>query len=377
MYDHCRQTNPAHLSPALKFADNLQPQPLKWLWPGRIPLAKLTLLIGDPGVGKSMLVADIAARASTFSDWPDARDPTRPKSLDPTLPPLRGGVILYSPEDDHVDTLLPRLTAAGAALEAICILTGVTPDGAPQGSDPSSPTSLLLPTHTPALQQAVRSVDFPRLLVIDPLHAALEPAAQAGGPAMARALADLAQTARSYNIAVLAVCHLSKASTHRILYRVRGSLNLITAARAAHLLTSDPDAPSRRILSPLKSLYGPPPQPLTFTITDAPRLDWQPSAAQNCGTGDSPVRNLPLDHFNFAPDTRSALADACDWLADALAAGPRPVSQLLRDAHAAAHSRGSLRRAKRALSVRSIKPDNDTPWLWTLEPAHAQTEPQP
>ncbi len=83
--------DPAILSPAINFADNLQPQTLKWLWPDRIPIGKLTLLIGDPGVGKSLLVADIAARASTFSDWPDARDPSRPKSLDPPHPPHRGG----------------------------------------------------------------------------------------------------------------------------------------------------------------------------------------------------------------------------------------------------------------------------------------------
>ncbi|MCH7871502.1 MAG: AAA family ATPase, partial [Planctomycetes bacterium] len=52
---------------ACRFAADVLPQPLQWLWPGRIPLGRLTLLIGDPGVGKSMLVADIAARASTFS----------------------------------------------------------------------------------------------------------------------------------------------------------------------------------------------------------------------------------------------------------------------------------------------------------------------
>ena len=35
-----------------------------WLWPGRVPLGKLTLLIGDPGLGKSFVTLDIAARVS-------------------------------------------------------------------------------------------------------------------------------------------------------------------------------------------------------------------------------------------------------------------------------------------------------------------------
>jgi hypothetical protein len=27
-------------------------EPLRWLWPGRIPLGKVTILDGDPGLGK-------------------------------------------------------------------------------------------------------------------------------------------------------------------------------------------------------------------------------------------------------------------------------------------------------------------------------------
>ena len=34
---------------------------LEWLWPGRIPLGKLTLLAGDPGLGKSFVTLDLAA----------------------------------------------------------------------------------------------------------------------------------------------------------------------------------------------------------------------------------------------------------------------------------------------------------------------------
>jgi hypothetical protein len=37
---------------------------VSWLWPGRIPLGKLTILDGDPGLGKSVLTLDLAARVS-------------------------------------------------------------------------------------------------------------------------------------------------------------------------------------------------------------------------------------------------------------------------------------------------------------------------
>lgn len=39
--------------------------PTPWLWPGRIPRAAVTLLVGDPGRGKSLLTLDVAARVTT------------------------------------------------------------------------------------------------------------------------------------------------------------------------------------------------------------------------------------------------------------------------------------------------------------------------
>ena len=44
---------------------------LKWLWPGRVPLGKVTLIVGDPGRGKSLLALDMAARVTRGAAWPD------------------------------------------------------------------------------------------------------------------------------------------------------------------------------------------------------------------------------------------------------------------------------------------------------------------
>ena len=55
------------------FAD-IQPTRLRWLWPGRIPLGKVTVIAGDPGVGKSLVTIDMAARVSNGTQWPDGTD---------------------------------------------------------------------------------------------------------------------------------------------------------------------------------------------------------------------------------------------------------------------------------------------------------------
>ena len=49
----------------------VEPEEVNWLWPGRVPRGKNTLLAGDAGLGKSYLSMDIAARVTRGGTWPD------------------------------------------------------------------------------------------------------------------------------------------------------------------------------------------------------------------------------------------------------------------------------------------------------------------
>src|SRR5436853_811651 len=61
---------PGSPSGVLRLAE-VAPRTVRWLWPGRVPLGKLTVLDGDPGVGKSTVVLDLAARVSRGAALPD------------------------------------------------------------------------------------------------------------------------------------------------------------------------------------------------------------------------------------------------------------------------------------------------------------------
>ena len=76
---------------------------MRWVWPGIIARAKVTGLVGHPGLGKSQVATDLAATVSTGRPWPGgvAND-------------CAGEVIVLSAEDDAADTGVPRLIAAGA-----------------------------------------------------------------------------------------------------------------------------------------------------------------------------------------------------------------------------------------------------------------------
>ena len=44
---------------------------IRWLWKPFLPRGKLAVLDGDPGMGKSMLTIDLAARLSRGGPLPD------------------------------------------------------------------------------------------------------------------------------------------------------------------------------------------------------------------------------------------------------------------------------------------------------------------
>src|SRR5215217_3086248 len=96
-----------------KLLPEVEPERVEWLWPGRLPLGKLAVLDGDPGLGKSALTLDVAARVSAGLELPDGG------RCGPA------GVVLLSAEDGLADTIKPRLDAAGADTERIVALSTV------------------------------------------------------------------------------------------------------------------------------------------------------------------------------------------------------------------------------------------------------------
>jgi len=92
-----------------KRMSEIKSEPVRWLWDGRIPLGKVTLLEGEPGIGKSTLALDFAARVSRGTPLPLSRE----AEVGPS------NVLIFSGDDDLGDTVRPRLEAAQADLARI------------------------------------------------------------------------------------------------------------------------------------------------------------------------------------------------------------------------------------------------------------------
>ena len=56
--------------PVFRRMKDVESKKIEWLWKYRFPKGKLSILAGDPGLGKSQLSLWMAATISNGSNWP-------------------------------------------------------------------------------------------------------------------------------------------------------------------------------------------------------------------------------------------------------------------------------------------------------------------
>jgi AAA domain/Winged helix-turn-helix DNA-binding len=254
---------------------DIKSERLYWLWEKRIPRGKLTTLDGDPGLGKSLLTLDLAARVTTGSPMPDG---TRG---------ARGSVILIAPEDAVADTIKPRLEAAGGDPSRIRLLNFVRKTDSRTGETYPYPFSLS--AHLRTLIQ-IANQTLPILVIIDPLVAVLGLRISVSNDQQVReTLSYLALLAHRNNCAVLIVRHLNKGSSENPLYRGGGSIGIIASARAGLLVVQHPFDEHQRLLVSIKNNLGEKASNLAYQVIadehGIPSIQW-------LGTNHYPVASL-------------------------------------------------------------------------------------
>jgi len=242
------------------------PARLQWLWPARIPLGKVTLIFGDPSLGKSLVTLDIAARVSRGMPWPDAPG-------ERTTP---GGVLILTAEDDMADTVRPRLDAAGADVTRIVALQAVKrADG--------GRAYFNLADDLLALEDAIRRTPDARVVIFDPITAYCSGTDTHKCAEVRAALAPLSDLAARYGVAILAITQMNKATGGRALYRAMGSLAFVAAAQFGWLVVADDQNPKRRLFLAAKSNLSKEPSGLAYSVQamtldglgPVPRVVWE------------------------------------------------------------------------------------------------------
>ena len=332
---------------------DVQVVPVRWLWADRIPYGKLTVVEGDPGLGKSQLTLAVAAAVSTGGGLPggSGSDATAGEPAD---------VLLMTSEDGLGDTVRPRLEAAGGDPARVHVLQAVPdPERPGQFRFPSLPQDA---THL-ALEVRKRAV---RLVIVDTLTTYLGGEVNSFKDAdVRRALAPLANVAEATGCAIVLVRHLTKQSRGRAITAGGGSIGIVGGARSCLLLAEDPDDANTRVLAVVKANLTRKPDSLSLAIEEAPsgwpRVSW-------VGTSTHSADDLIAARGDEEHRDRGKLDDACDLLRQWLVDGPVLQEELERRASQAGISNRTLRRAKGKVGAQSDKQGfgSASRWSWRL-----------
>lgn len=319
---------------------SVQPESIRWLWPRRIARGKLNLVIGDPGLGKSLLTIDAAARVTTGKTWPDggATD--------------IGDVIMLTAEDGLADTIRPRMDQIKGDVERVQVIKAYRERGQDR--------QLCLGRDLPAIESLIHQTKAV-LLTIDPLSAYLGNIDSKTDAEVRGTLAPLATLAEQTGVAVFGVMHLNKNSQQKAIYRALSSIAFVAAARIVLAVAKDPNNPQRRYLAPVKVNVCAPPATLAYRITESGLLVWE----------QEPVGDLDADTILGTHDDqidRHSKTEAAQWLREYLRDGERPATSVIKAADQVGISKRTLERAKAVLQIkqRRVGFGNAGQWFWYL-----------
>jgi putative DNA primase/helicase len=330
---------------------NIQPEAVDWLWLGLIALGKLSIIMGAPSTGKTLLSLYIAARVSSGLSWP----------IDNNVCP-KGSVLLLSNEDGIADTVRPRLDAANADVTHIHHLSMIN---FKSGSGIRERLfSLSHDIHE--LERFLQLHSECKLIIIDPITAYLGGSDGYNNSEVRGLLAPLSMLASKYNVAILCITHPSKAERVNALDRMSGSIAFGAVARSVLLVVKDKNNPKRRLVLQAKNNLAEDVRGLAFTVCEvdgSPAIEWESEYLTM--SIESAFMSTPIPESNA-----SEVHDAVEWLIRILKDGRMKSTEIFALAKDEGRSAATVRRAKKKVGVVHCKEgfDEETHWYCALPP---------
>jgi RecA/RadA recombinase len=223
-----------------------------WLWEPYLPLGMLSLMEGDPGIGKTQMALKIAANLST--GWKRL-----PGQEGPDVSSEPASTIICTAEDSVQHTIGPRLKANGADSSKVFSLGSAIKV---KGEGRTLATS-----DTAVFRRLIeREAKDAKLIILDPIQAYLP-----SGTDMHRAnevkqaLRPLTDFALEKNLCILAIRHLAKGGAAKAIYAGIGSIDFSGTARS---VVSVGEVGNQKVMAHVKSSLSPKGESVKFDLKD-------------------------------------------------------------------------------------------------------------
>ena len=321
-------------------ASEIDPEPMEWLWYPYIPEGEVTMLIGDGGLGKSLLMIDIIARMTKGLPMPSmidvnamidantdsstATDPnidsittadstTQPQSIN-TGYSAPQHVLYCTKENKATKVVVPRLIAAGADRSYVHLLK-------------KNPELII---HGPYIPNMIRETNA-KLCVIDPILSFVETAADIYNAAKLRRSIETyyEDVLEETGCSLVLIYHMTKDGKDPVKGAI-GSIDNANFARSAFTVLRFPEVPSIKILLHSKANCGPYGRTLAYRIVDQ-KIEWYDE--EDIEEDSSLVKfiqkySLCDDDMNIDTTGYDGKSDAKGMMIDLLSGGPVEIETL-------------------------------------------------
>lgn len=308
---------------------------LSWLWEHYIPYGKITLLVGDPGEGKSTFILNLIAAFTNGGELPDGTKAGKP---------INCTYLTY--EDDQFDSWSVKLDKAGADFKHIYVIEKE------------------ITFEEPKLQKFIEENQI-KLMVFDPIQSFLPGGGELGSAGrMRRILGRIKNIAGETGCAIVILGHMTKNGSYsNDMYRALGSIDIMALARSALMILPDNEDEDVRHIKVTKSSYGKKGMPVSFRFNDDGTLSWM-------GTIDKKeLIRRTRQRGNIADgsesDSHRTVRDGCvDDLKRLLLEEPLTSNDVYTEMEQLGYKRRTVENAKADLHIRSFK--KGSIWYWAL-----------
>lgn len=320
-------------------ADTVVCQKVDWLWWPYISRGALTIVEGDPGLGKSYFMQMVCGAIVDGGKLPSEG------GLNGMAKIKRGGVFYFSIEDDPATVIVPRLRSNNTKkLSEFRIYDRkLTMD-----EDGLKAAEFLVSKH---------EVD---LIVFDTLNYFVGGIDVHRANEVSQQMEHFTRLAKNHNVAVVVLRHLTKNSSGAVkgIYRGQGSIAFTGTAREVLTVGVHPEDHDLRIVAVTKLNLDALPRAVGYRILRNPdgssRFEWSDS-----------LYDLTSDEIlDVKVTSKGKKNSAEDFIREKLSDGPMDADRIDGLAEAASITKAALKAGRIALNI-IVKRRGET-WFWEL-----------